>query len=55
MKKSKCIYCGSKVGASTFSVRSILTKNELRKFNDTKPKKVICEECQTQMFMLNLS
>ena len=55
MSKKKCIYCGSKISVLNFNIKSILTKNELRRFNENSSKKAVCEECQTQMFMLNLS
>jgi len=55
MSKQKCIYCGSTIKSKQLSAKGILKDSEYVVFKKSQSKKLVCEECQIQMLLLQLS
>jgi hypothetical protein len=55
MSKQKCIYCDSTIKSKQLTAGGVLKDSEYIVFKKSQHKKLVCEECQIQMLLLQLS
>ena len=54
-KSKKCIYCGVKIKSKKLSAEKMLNDRELNLFKKLRDRNSVCQDCQTDLFLLQLS